>query len=325
MKQHRIILSLIALLLVGSFVQVYAEPEPYTDYSLTRKPRTDVAWNKKTRSYKGLYTRRTIVPDYYFSIRGAATWYVGDFGGKSNAFQNYIEMNQFIRENDLSASEANAARSANWSGAGGFMCNLILSSHFQLRTQIMVGNLRGNNKFFNEQFDAHDAMGDTTSAFWTCPGREFSSIYLEPQIGVEYYPVKKVGFFLYAGVAVTMGWATKYRFTFPDYRDEWNETRQEINNLAEANPPFIINPHIPFGFGYKQKIGKDWLLGIEYILHVSLLNVNKVSFDGWPYEWETGAAVGYRVDKNQRDVYSEFAVTLSYMYHTCPTCRAAEW
>lgn len=121
--------------------------------------------------------------------------------------------------------------------------------------------------------------------------------FLEPSVGIEWYPFSKAGFYLYAGVAVNMNYV-QYDFT-------------RVNR--GSGEMFCLLPMIPIEIGYNFAITKGWFISVTASVHQGLLDVGHANLDAWPivkssrFQWPDG--------------YFQLGVGASYRWNRCEKCR----
>lgn len=97
---------------------------------------------------------------------------------------------------------------------------------------------------------------------------KFQSTVVSPFVGVEVYPIRNYGFFLYAGFG--------FPVSFINYEHFRNKTYTGSVN------GFI--PTAQLGLGYNWWLTPDWTLGIEFLGQIGMGDGYTFGMDGWPID-----------------------------------------
>lgn len=149
-------------------------------------------------------------------------------------------------------------------GGGSLTVNykLTFNEYVSMRFGVQGGLMAGNNKGTKKE------KGGNL--------REFKSMFAEPFVGVEVYPFRNYGFFLYAGIGGVVS-NIKYHHTSHITRTDINYDKQD---LKEGILSFC--PTWQIGVGYNWWLDKDWTLGIELLGQMGFRDGFKTGLDAWP-------------------------------------------
>ncbi len=133
--------------------------------------------------------------------------------------------------------------------------------------------------------------------------REFSSGNGKIAAGVEWYPVPKAGFYLYAGVALQYNCVT-------------------YNTLGYTGVEHTFMPMIPVEIGYNFSIADHWLVGLHIGVSQGLVDVPHMNLDAWPIK----DMFGNSPYNKWSDGYLQFGISIGYDWKPqCETCRLYKW
>ncbi len=224
----------------------------------------DLVWTKKAHKRTGLYVSKvnTIADNLSLHIDGL--YYYGD-----------------MEVNGMSLAAPNI-------GNLGFSATVNyhqgVTPYIKMRYGIGAGFLQGDNGHYAGNYESP---------------RAFQSGFARASMGVEYYPIRHKGFYIYAGLAL--------QYSYIDY-----------DILGHAGIEHAVLPMIPIEIGYNFKLGKSWNLGIHAGVAQGLLDMPHSNLDGWPSE-------DFGTSKYNRfaDGYFQLGISLTYSWHECESCRLA--
>ena len=259
-----------------------------------------VVWNSKASSRTGLYTTKNYFVSHGVSIGVNAMYYFGDVDNEGVAFKGGFNKNN-----------------VSYGGGLNFTYNLPAGNHCNLKFGLMGGTLNGNNKVkFNNLSDPRDDY------------RKFSSILIQPAVGVQYYPFSNAGFYLYGGLAVTGSIITNYEFYY--YRSEGS---QKVRDKLEGST-FGILPMVQLGIGYSWRLTESWIMSAEIMLQEGLIDTHYMNLDAWPLAAsqnsagvELGNSFGKWTDRygkehiHWNDGWFQVGITVTYQWRNCEHCR----
>lgn len=195
-------------------------------------------------------------------------------------------------------------------GGGSLTVNykLTFNEYVSMRFGVQGGLMAGNNKGTPKE------KGNNL--------REFKSMFAEPFVGVEVYPIRNYGFFLYAGIGGVVS-NIKYHHTFHINRTDISYEKEDMKEgISSFSPVWQI------GVGYNWWLDKDWTLGIELLGQMTFGDGFKSGLDAWPipeaygYDTKTGAkpAEGSQVAKAYKsamdpDGWLQLGIVVSYHFH----------
>ena len=243
----------------------------------SRRNEVDLIWSKRTNS-RGLYTRSANTGGKYVSngltISLAANYYYGDVDPSGIAFKGGF------RGNNVSGGLVAT-----------FAYTMPLSRHCNWRFGGGLGYLHGART-------EEELVGNQTT-------RSFTSLYIEPAAGVEYYPFTRAGFYLYAGLGLNLNVRTKSNY-----------------GGVEGSPVSVL-PIIPVEIGYDIRAGRSFLIRIFAGVHQGLLDIAYMNLDGYPIPG--GEGTGKFSMNEWADGYFQVGVSVSYKWHNCEKCRQYNW
>ena len=217
-----------------------------------------ILWTQKPNTMTGLYTTPSDFIQDGFSIGGSIVYSSGD-----HDIGNGVPIFSGFSIDALSAS-LNAAY------------HQPLSAHFGMRYTLSLGALRGKNKDRD---------------------REFLSLFAEPAVGVECYPMQHYGLMLYAGVALPLGYLAKYKYG------------------TAKNPNFVLAPAVQLGIGYTWLIDTKWMVTVDLTGTYALMEI-----DGNPRFGLDG--IGKKKTFTDHDGYFKLGVAFTYRFGSdCQACK----
>ena len=138
---------------------------------------------------------------------------------------------------------------------------MIINPYVSMRFGVQGGLLRGSNR---------KAVSTGKLSYI----HEFQSLFAEPFVGVECYPILNYGFFIYGGLGVAGSKITKYEHT---------RKRQDTFTSEDKNAQkYGIVPMFQLGIGYNWWLTDDWTLGIELLGQYAFVDGVKFGLDAWP-------------------------------------------
>ncbi len=252
-------------IIVGLIAIICLGLVPSTAYAA--KPAVyDLVWTKKANKRTGLYVSKVNTIADNLSLHLDGLYYYGDMeaAGISLAAPNL--------------------------GNLGFGATINyhqgVTPYIKMRYSVGAGFLQGDNQHY--------------SAYVATP-RAFQSAFGRAAFGVEYYPIRHKGLYLYLGLAL--------QYSYISY---------DIHSI-EGNEHSVL-PMIPFEIGYNFEVGKSWHIGVHAGIAQGLLDMPNSNLDAWPSE--TG---GFGTSKVNRfaDGYFQLGISLTYSWHECESCRLA--
>ena len=285
MNQRAHIVLILGLLLLASPIADAAYRERYR-----------VVWTKNPNHRTGLYTSKNYFVDPGFGVNISTMYYFGDIDNEGVMFNGGFNVN------NLSLG-----------GSATIFYNHPLGNHCNLRVSLLGGTLGGNNELkFKSLATPRDDF------------RKFSSIVLQPAIGVQYYPFYNAGFYLYGGIGLTASIITNYEFYY--YKDK------ERKLLKGSTYGFL--PMVQLGLGYTWKLTQSWSLGLELMLQEGVIDTPYMNLDAWPLaksqnndNVELGTSFGKYTDRygkehiHWNDGWFQLGLTITYHWRTCEHCR----
>ena len=263
--------------------------------------RGQVIWTKKPGARTGLYTtpNRFVAKGVGFSVN--ALYYFGDVDNEGMAFHGGFNVNNLSLGCGLSMAY-----------------QIPMSNHVNMRFALCGGYLHGNNE---EMFKALPEPRDDY--------RSFKSIFIQPVVGVQYYPFSNAGFYLYGGVAFTFSFITNYKFYY-NYRVEGSS--EKLRDFVEGSTYGIL-PMVQGGFGYSWRLTDNWSLSAEFLIEYGILDTHYVNLDAYPMaptqnasELTKGSTTGKWIGKGGQlfdrwnDGWFQLGITVSYQWRTCEHC-----
>ncbi len=167
--------------------------------------------------------------------------------------------------------------------AGNLGVNASVSYHQAVARQIKMryslggGFLQGNNaKYDHETYDSP---------------RDFRSGLASAAVGVEWYPIDKKGFYLYAGVLMQYSYIT-----------------YDIHDDKGVEHTFL--PMIPIEIGYNFDVTQEWRIGVHLGMTQGLIDTPGFNLDAWPQEGKYGNSPANKFP----DGYLQLGLTISYSW-----------
>ena len=257
-----------------------------------------IVWTKKPCSQTGLYTAKNYFVSHGVTIGASAMYYFGDVDNEGVAFTG-----GFNKDN------------VSYGGGLAFSYNLPAGNHCNMRFGLMGGTLNGNNKV---KFDNLDQPRDDY--------RKFSSILIQPSVGVQYYPFSQAGFYLYGGLAVSASIITNYEF--------WYYQHQVRQPEPLTGKTFGILPMVQLGLGYSWRLAESWIMSAEIMVQEGLIDTHYMNLDAWPLaasQNSEGIALGNSFGKwtdrygkehiHWNDGWFQVSISVTYQWHNCEQCR----
>lgn len=287
----------IVLILLGLIIAF-----PMESMAKPRKTKDKILWSKAPHKRSGLYTHRNYFVSQGVSLNGSALYYFGDVDNEGVAFKG-----GFNKEN------------MSYGGSLQFAYLLPAGNHCNMRFGLMGGTLHGNNK---AKFDMLTPPRDDY--------RKFSSILIQPSVGVEYYPFSAAGLYLFGGVALSASIITEFEFYhYSNIAGRSDKPRQVVSGST-----YGFLPMIQLGLGYSWAITPSWCISVELMLQEGVIDTQYMNLDAWPLaasQNSEGVALGKtfgtytdRYGKEQihwNDGWFQLGLTISYRWHTCEKCR----
>lgn len=262
-----------------------------------------IVWGKKQSDYTGLYTTTNYFISHGVSLNVSALYYFGDVDNEGVAFNGGFNMN-------------------NLSVGGGLTFNYTLpaGNHTNMRFSLMGGTLHGNNELkFSSLADPRDDY------------RSFRSIMFQPAVGVEVYPFRRAGFFLYGGLAITASIITDYQFYY------YKRVGSAKERTLLQGSTFGFLPMVQLGLGYSWALSPSWMLSVELMIQEGLLDTHFVNLDAWPLapsQNTDGVALGNSFGTwedrygqkhiHWNDGWFQLGLTISYRWRNCESCRVMD-
>ena len=257
-----------------------------------------VVWRNKPNTGTGLYTTHNYFVSHGISITASALYYFGDVDNEGVAFTG-----GFNQEN------------LSYGGGLQFAYNLPAGNHCNLRFNLMGGTLRGNNK---AKFDALETPRDDY--------RKFQSYFVQPAVGVQYYPFSQAGFYLYGGLAATFSIISNFEFWY--YQQH---VRQEEPLTGKT---YGILPMVQLGIGYSWRLSEKWSMSAELMVQEGLVDHHYMNLDAYPLDPSQNSKnvalgststtwTGKNGEKHTRwnDGWFQVGITVSYHWRNCEYCR----
>ena len=105
----------------------------------------------------------------------------------------------------------------------------------------------------------------------------FETYFGELDAGIEWYPFRQAGFYIYAGLGANLN-SAKYDFT------RANRGKGQM---------FSFLPMVVGEIGWNFAVKGAWYLGINASIHNGLVDINHMNLDGWYSGSQTGRPDGY--------------------------------
>ena len=266
-----------------------------------RQGKDRVVWTKTPNSHTGLYTTQNYFVSHGVSLNVSGLYFFGDVDNEGLAFHGGFNVN-------------------NLSLGGGlqFAYTLPAGNHCNMRFGLMGGTLRGNNQAKFEAIGRDDF-------------RKFHSWFIQPAVGVEYYPFTRAGFFLYGGVALTASIIDNYEFYYNKRLDNGTKERTLLTGKTQG---FL--PMIQLGIGYSWALSESWVLSLEIMVQEGLTDTHYMNLDAMPLaagQNSDGVEIGNKnpwtkwtdPEGNEHihwnDGWFQVGLTISYRWRNCEYCR----
>lgn len=159
------------------------------------------------------------------------------------------------------------------SGAAFFNYNWPITDHFGLQAGVDLGMLRGNNRKNTD-----------------VPRREFMSVFVQPNVGINIFPIDELGLVIHLGIAASASYLLKAEYASKAHLDK---------------PTFGILPMGQASIGYNWNLTNKWRMGVFGAFKMGFLDMKNVNLDGWPVEPTPSA-------NDWPDGYFEIGVTINY-------------
>lgn len=262
----------IVLYIIGAFLTLISLNISAQEEEWRPRP---IMWTHSEHRSTGLYTTANDFIQEGISFGADVLYYSGD-----HDMTNGVPIFSGFNEKAMSAS-VNAAY------------HQPLSTHFAMRYTLSLGVLQGNNKHPNA----------------SNPSREFLSIFAQPAVGVECYPINHYGLMLYAGIAAPIGFLAKYK-----YQD------------ADSKPKCTFAPAAQLGIGYSWIIDRRWMITVDLSGTYALMefnNNNVIGLDGIGKGtgYVTGQYTGKPTKFTEHDGYFQLGISATYRFSECLQCR----
>jgi len=266
-----------------------------------RQGKDRVVWMKTPNSRTGLYTTQNYFVSHGVALNFSGLYYFGDVDNEGIAFHGGFNPN-------------------NLSLGGGlqFHYNLPMGNHCNMRFGLMGGTLRGNNQAKFESIGREDF-------------RKFHAWFLQPAVGVEYYPFSKAGFYIYGGLAFTVSIIDNYKFYYTK-----RVGNEKILSPVEGKTQGFL-PMVQLGLGYSWALSASWTLSAEFMIQEGLIDTYYMNLDAFPMDpgqnsdgATIGSPFGKWVDANGvehvhwNDGWFQVGLTISYRWRNCEYCRNSQ-
>lgn len=236
------------------------------------KPR----WSKKPNGHTGLYTikNRSIANGICIGVN--AMYYYGDIDQLDQAFVHGFQ-----------------PQNMSYGGSLYLAYSMPMGRFFNWRFSLSAGYLHGNDS---------TRRAETKTGEMVEVGKgKFKNIFGEAAAGLEFYPLPRAGFYLYAGLGVNIGHI--------DY--DFYKTTIPAGSLVS------VLPMIMGEVGYNFYLGGSCFLGLALSVHQGLVDMANSNLDAWPVKSTSVFQWG--------DGYFQFGISFSYRWHNCETCRHSKW
>ena len=257
-----------------------------------------VVWRSKPGSSSGLYTTHNYFVSHGVSLNASALYYFGDVDNEGVAFTG-----GFNKEN------------LSYGGGLQFAYNLPAGNHCNIRFGLMGGTLRGNNKV---KLDNLDLPRDDY--------RKFQSFFIQPAVGVQYYPFSQAGFYIYGGLAATFSIITNFEF--------WYYQQHVRQPEPLTGKTYGLLPMVQLAIGYSWRLSDSWTMSAELMVQEGLIDTQYMNLDAFPLDPSQnskGVALGNSFGKwtdrygkehiHWNDGWFQLGITVSYHWRNCEHCR----
>lgn len=266
-----------------------------------------MTWTKRQNPRTGLFNAKNYFVSQGISFGFNAMYYYGDVDNVGVAFNG-----GFNKEN------------VSYGGSLTMAYHMPIGKHCALRTTLCGGTLSGNNK---AKFDALDPVRRDY--------RKFKSVFAQPAAGIEYYPLKRYGLFLYGGLAITCSYIYDYEFYYAP------EPYQHPDDLdLVKGKTFGVLPMVQLGLGYSWNLSPSWMLTLEFMIQEGLFDSPYLNLDAFPLgpnQSDKGVHIpvngndyGMWEDKNHdkhlhwNDGWFQLGITFTYRWDNCAACRLTD-
>lgn len=191
-----------------------------------------------------------------FNVRGfsfgvGAIYYFGDAdASRGEGFANSLTVIKDMTIHDIGASAF-------------FAYHIPLTDHFGLRAGADLGFLQGNNRRFKSVTDSLPGYTGGVAH------REFMSAFLQPNIGVDIYPIEQYGLVIHFGIAATASFFLKTNY-------------EGVSDEELASTTFSVLPMGQFSIGYNWNLTTAWRIGVFGAFKMGFMDMKNVNLDRWP-------------------------------------------
>ena len=233
-------------------------------------------WGKKANRSTGLYTVKNRSIGNGVCVGVNMMYYYGDIDQLDQAFLHGFQPQNLSFGGGLAFAYLHPqGRFINW------------------RFSLNAGYLHGNDSTRKAENKAGEMV-------MTGKG-QFRNIFGEAAAGVEFYPFPRAGFYIYAGLGLSIGYID-YNF---------------FNTKIPAGTTVSVLPMLPVEIGYNFYLGRSCFLGISLGVHQGLVDMANSNLDAWPVKSTSVFQWG--------DGYFQVGVSFSYRWHNCEVCRHLKW
>ena len=232
-----------------------------------------LVWTPK-QDHLGRYTGYYLYVAKGFNVTFGANYYYGDIDNTGIVFNGGFQ-------------------TQNFRGGLALTYQHPVANHFNLRSSVAVGFLHGDNSAFAEN-----------------DPKRFQSLYFEPSVCVDYYPVHWLGFYLFAGVGANLS-LIDFEFANPG--------GEPVTGNA-----FRVLPMVPLGLGWAIPLGRSSgvMLHVEVSAHQGVVDSPTLNLDAYPQTKAQNGVRDYGLSKQAEgkrtnqwaDGYFQAALTLSYRW-----------
>lgn len=267
MALYRIIISILLICLTS--IESYSQYTKYINNDGIYKKKT--SWTKRPTLH-GLRTSQST--GHVLSLSLGTNYYFGD-----------VEFPGIVIMNTLPSDWINAHLGLYTKLSYMFPLN----HYFGIKPAISIGKLQANNFEYQDKAERK---------------KQFSSLYIEPQATIEYYP-----------------FATQPRWVYIFAGFSLNFSKISYQHYTYSGTNNIILPMIPIGIGSSFPLSRNVLIGVDLEYHIGLLDTYYCNLDSYPFRTDTNEIVGK--SSNWADSYFSIGISLSYVFEkkTCPTCH----
>ncbi|MDR3327306.1 MAG: hypothetical protein LBT04_04155 [Prevotellaceae bacterium] len=173
----------------------------------------------------------------------------------------------------------NAKNQINYCVYGNY--SISLSDNFTAKAGLTQGRLSGSRNYYS-----------------------FHSMFLEPDVAVEYFPwtmySEDLKFYLFAGAGCT--------FSKVKFDDKGNP--DVANRFRELQ---VYMPVVLVGAGYKHNLNDNVVLGVEFACRLAVMDSFSNNMDGFPFKRDANIVKGG--ESKFCDGYYSFGITLGYTWN----------